>query len=86
MLPGEPFDFCRDHFHFKVSMEVGVPNVPGRVNDGLEYFVLKHLDDSIGNTGAISVPNQSPPCWLASRRFPRWGFPGMGAVIFGVPL
>jgi hypothetical protein len=30
MLPGEPFNFCRDHFHFKVSMEVGVPNVPGR--------------------------------------------------------
>jgi hypothetical protein len=22
-------------------VEVGVPNVPGRVNDGLEYFVLK---------------------------------------------
>jgi hypothetical protein len=41
MLPGEPFDFCRDHFHFKVSMEVGVPNVTGRVNDGPEYFVLK---------------------------------------------
>jgi hypothetical protein len=36
MLPGEPFDFCRDHFHFKVSMEVGVPNVPGRVNDCFE--------------------------------------------------
>jgi hypothetical protein len=46
MLPGEPFDFCRDHFHFKVSMEVGVPNVPGHVNDGPEYFVLKRLDDS----------------------------------------
>jgi hypothetical protein len=41
MLPGEPFDFCRDHFNFKVSMEVGVPNVPGRVNDDPEYFVLK---------------------------------------------
>jgi hypothetical protein len=42
MLPGEPFDFCREHFHFKVSMGVGVPNVPGRrVNDGPEYFVLK---------------------------------------------
>jgi hypothetical protein len=39
MLPGEPFNFCRDHFHVKVSMEVSVPNVPGRVNDG--YFVLK---------------------------------------------
>jgi hypothetical protein len=26
MLPGEPFDFCRDHFHLKVSTEVGVPN------------------------------------------------------------
>jgi hypothetical protein len=29
MLPGEPFDSCRDHFHFKVSMEVGVPNYQG---------------------------------------------------------
>jgi hypothetical protein len=46
MLPGGPFDFYCDHFHCKVSMEVGVPNVPGRINDGPEYFVLKPLDDS----------------------------------------
>jgi hypothetical protein len=51
MLPGEPFDFCRDHF--KVSMEVGVPNVPGRVNKGPEYFVLKPLDDS--NNWVIAI-------------------------------
>jgi hypothetical protein len=46
MLPGEPFNFCRDPFRFEVSMEVSVPNVPGRINDGPEYFVLKYLDYS----------------------------------------
>ena len=27
-------------------MEVSVPNVPGRINDGPEYFILKSLDYS----------------------------------------
>jgi len=43
MLPIEPPSFCRNHFHFEVSMEVSVPNVPKYINDVPEYFVLESL-------------------------------------------
>jgi hypothetical protein len=46
MLSGKSLNFSRDHFHFEVSTEVSVPNVPGRINNGPEDFVLKSLDYS----------------------------------------
>jgi len=43
MLPSEPSNFCHNRFHFEVSMEVSVPNVPRCINDVPEYFVLESL-------------------------------------------
>jgi hypothetical protein len=41
MLPSVPPNFCRNHRHFEVSMDVSVPNVPRCINYIPEYFVLK---------------------------------------------
>ena len=43
MLPSEPSNFCRNHLHFEVSMEVGVPDVPRCIDYVPENFVLKFL-------------------------------------------
>jgi hypothetical protein len=43
MLLCEPLNFCRDHLHFKVSMEVSDPNVPGHINNVPEYSVRAQL-------------------------------------------
>jgi hypothetical protein len=54
--------------NISVSMEVGVPNVPGRVNDGPEYFVLKPLDDS--NVAWCCAPphlNAIGPYWIMGK-------------------
>ena len=42
-LPSEPSNFCRNHFHFEVPMEVSVPDVSRCINCVPEYFVLKSL-------------------------------------------
>jgi hypothetical protein len=46
MLACEPLDFCSDHLHFMVSVDVNVPNVSGRINNVPKYFVLESLDHS----------------------------------------
>jgi hypothetical protein len=43
VLPSEPSNFCRYHFHMEIPMEVSVSNVPGRTNYVSEYFVLRSL-------------------------------------------
>jgi len=43
MLPSEPSNFCRNHFHFDVPMEVSVPDVPRCIDYVPEYFFLKSL-------------------------------------------
>ena len=41
MIPSEPSNFYRNHFHFEFSMEVSVLNISGCINYVPEYFVLE---------------------------------------------
>jgi len=43
MLPSVVPNFCLNHVHFEVSMEVSVPNVPRCINYVPEDFGLKSL-------------------------------------------
>jgi len=43
MLPSVLPNFCRNHVHVEVSMEVSVPNLPRGINYVSEYFVLKSV-------------------------------------------
>jgi hypothetical protein len=56
MLPSEPHNFCRNHVHFEVSMEVSVPNVQRCINYVPKYFVLESL--YYGSVARFRVPKQ----------------------------
>jgi hypothetical protein len=39
----EPYNFCRNHFHAEVSMEVSIPDITRCISDIPEYFVMESL-------------------------------------------
>jgi len=45
MLLSELFRFIRNHLHLKVTMEIGVSDIPKCIDDVPKYLVLKSLND-----------------------------------------
>ena len=45
MLLSELFNFIHNHLHLKVSMEVGISDIPSCINSVPKYLVLKSLND-----------------------------------------